>query len=64
MRHRHTPQTVNFTLRLDPDVHELLREAATQEERSMANMVAFLIRRYAPAYLPSAVGGARGKETP
>jgi hypothetical protein len=39
-------KTATLTFRIDPDLKEGLRAAATREHRSIANMVEVLIRNY------------------
>lgn len=41
-----TAKTTTLTFRLEPELKEALRTAAEQEHRSIANMVAVLIRDY------------------
>lgn len=41
-----TTKTATLTFRIDPEVKEALRAAASQEHRSIANMVEVLIRDY------------------
>jgi len=39
-------KTATLNLRIDPAIKEALREAASQEQRSIANMVEVLIRKH------------------
>lgn len=41
-----TNKTTTLTFRIKPELKEALREAATQEHRSISNMVEVLIRNY------------------
>ena len=41
-----TAKTTTLTFRIEPELKEALRTAAQQEHRSIANMVAVLIRDY------------------
>lgn len=41
-----TTKTTTLTFRIEPGLKEALREAATREHRSIANMVEVLIRDY------------------
>ena len=41
-----TGKTTTLTFRVEPELKEALRTAAQQEHRSIANMVAVLIRNY------------------
>ncbi len=41
-----TGKTSTLTFRIEPNLKEALRAAATREHRSIANMVAVLIRDY------------------
>jgi len=41
-----TTKTTTLTFRIEPELKEALRTAAQQEHRSIANMVAVLIRDY------------------
>lgn len=41
-----TAKTATLTFRIEPALKEALRIAAAQEHRSIANMVAFLIRAH------------------
>jgi len=41
-----TTKTATLTFRIEPEVKEALRAAASQEHRSIANMVEVLIRDY------------------
>ena len=41
-----TAKTTTLTFRIEPELKEELRTAAAQEHRSIANMVAVLIRDY------------------
>lgn len=41
-----TSKTATLTFRIEPELKEALREAATREHRSIANMVEVLIRDY------------------
>ncbi len=41
-----TTKTTTLTFRIEPELKEALRTAAKQEHRSIANMVAVLIRDY------------------
>ncbi len=41
-----TAKTTTLTFRIEPELKEALRTAAQQELRSIANMVAVLIRDY------------------
>ena len=41
-----TAKTITLTFRIEPELKETLRTAAQQEHRSIANMVAVLIRDY------------------
>lgn len=41
-----TVKTATLTFRIDPDLKEALLIAASQEHRSIANMVEVLIRNY------------------
>jgi hypothetical protein len=40
-------KTTTVTFRMDPAVKELLRVAASREHRSIANMIEWMILRYA-----------------
>lgn len=40
------PKTATLTFRIDPAIKEVLRAAAEQEHRSLANMVEVMIRDY------------------
>lgn len=42
-----TPKTETLTVRLSPEVKAQLREAATQQQRSLANMLSVMIRYWA-----------------
>lgn len=39
-------KTTTLTFRIEPDLKEALRAAAVQEHRSIANMIAVMIRDY------------------
>ena len=41
-----TTKTATLTFRIEPDLKELVRAAAEQERRSIANMVEVMIRDY------------------
>lgn len=41
-----TAKTATLTFRIEPDLKEALRAAASKEHRSIANMVAVMIRDY------------------
>ncbi len=41
-----TGKTATLTFRIEPELKEALRAAATREHRSIANMVEILIRDY------------------
>ena len=41
-----TARTTTLTFRIEPELKEVLRTDANQEHRSIANMVAVLIRDY------------------
>ena len=41
-----TAKTTTLTFRIEPELKEALRTAAEQEHRSIANMVAVLIRNH------------------
>ena len=41
-----TAKTTTLTFRIEPELKEALRTAAQQDHRSIANMVAVLIRDY------------------
>ncbi len=41
-----TTKTATLTFRIEPELKEALRTAAEQEHRSIANMVAVLIREH------------------
>ena len=42
-----TPKAETLTVRLSPGVKAQLREAATQQQRSLANMLSVMIRYWA-----------------
>ncbi len=43
------PKISTLNLRIEPELKEAVREAATREHRSVANMVEMLIRRHCVA---------------
>jgi hypothetical protein len=55
-----TTKTETLTVRLSPEIKAQLRQAAAQEHRSLANMVAVMVRYWVETADPSGVPRRQG----
>lgn len=47
-----------FTITLDDDIHQLLKEQAERDRRTLGQEIAYLLELYVPAYQKSRPGGS------